>query len=296
MIWSAFRPSDDAAQYPFNIPQEALAVIALQDLARLAVDGYGDTNLSNEANSIAGEVYAGVQRFGRVPAPGGKGLMYVYETDGLGHHVLMDDANVPNLTSLPYLGWCSAFDPTYLNTRAFVLSKQNPWYFSGIYAEGLGSPHTPSGFVWPLGIITRALTATSAAETSESITTLAQTDASDGLMHESFWPDGYWLFTRADFGWANALYAELLFRSVAGFPSMQFTAYGGTVVPFERGSQTPLLVPLPVQLRNTGTIYLTLSELLERANGHTIIPGIEQYIRGTANPNGPTFHEIQDAH
>jgi hypothetical protein len=113
-------------------------------------------------------------------------------------------------------------------------------------------------------------------------------------MHESFWPDGYWLFTRADFGWANALYAELLFRSVAGFPSMQFTAYPGTIVPFERSSTTPVLVPPAVQLRNTATIYVTLADLLERANGHTIIPGIEQYIRDTANPNGPTFHEVQD--
>ncbi|HET9097314.1 MAG TPA: glycoside hydrolase family 125 protein [Candidatus Baltobacteraceae bacterium] len=294
MIWTAFRSSDDPARYPFNIPQQALIVIALQDAARLAVDGYGDANLANEANSMATQVYEGIERFGRVRTS--SGWMYAYETDGLGHALLMDDANAPDLISLPYLGWCSAYDPTYLNTRNFVLSKSNPWYFSGLYAQGLGSPHTPYGFVWPLGIIMRGLTATSQTETSESITMLAETDAADGLMHESFWPDGYWLFTRADFGWANALYAELLFRSVAGFPATRFTADGRPVVPFELFSRTPVLTSLSVQLQNTQTVYDALGDLLQQADGHTIIPNIENYMRSTANQEGPTFHEIQDAH
>lgn len=293
MIWTAFRPSDDAVHYPFNIPQEALIVIALQDLARLAVDGYGDQNLANEADSMATQVYEGIVRFGLVRAPGG-GRMYVYETDGLGNNLLMDDANLPNLTGLPYLGWCSAYDPVYLNTRNYVLSKRNPWYFVGTYAQGLGSPHTPDGFVWPLGIITRGLTATSATETSESITMLAETDAADGLMHESFWPDGYWLFTRAYFGWANALYAELLFRSVAGFPATSFTADGRPIVPFETLSATPVLTTTAVQLLNSKRLYLALGDMLEIANGRTIIPNIETYMRRTAGTDGPTFHEIND--
>lgn len=294
MIWTAFRSSDDRARYPFNIPQQALIVIALQDVARLAVDGYGDQKLANDAGSMAAQVYEGIVRFGR--AHTSKGWMYAYETDGRGNSLLMDDANAPDLLALPYLGWCSAYDPTYLNTRNFVLSKSNPWYFTGTYAQGLGSPHTPDGFVWPLGIITRGLTATSEAETSESITMLAETDAADGLMHESFWPDGYWLFTRADFGWANALYAELLFRSVAGFPATSFTASGGPIVPFETLSATPLLTSTRVQLHNSAIVYLALGDLLEQADGHTIIPNIENYMRSTANSDGPTFHEIPDSH
>ena len=31
---------------------------------------------------------------------------------------MMDDANIPNLTTLPYTDWCSGFDPTYLATPA----------------------------------------------------------------------------------------------------------------------------------------------------------------------------------
>lgn len=294
MIWTAFRPSDDATRYPYDIPQEVLCVVALQDIAQMALEGYGDRNLANEASSMANEVALGVMRYGRVYDPSKGGWVYVYETDGLGHDLFMDDANVPNLTSLPYLGWCSAYDSAYLNTRAYTLSPRNPFYFSGRYAQGLGSPHTPPGFVWPLGIIARALTATSASETAESITTLAETDSNDGLIHESFWPDAYWLFTRADFGWANALYAELIFRSIAGFPATNFTASGRPVIVEERRTVTPVLTGTLTQLHDTGMLFDALGSLLEAANGRTIIPNIEQYMERTANPNGPTFHEVQD--
>lgn len=294
MIWSAFRASDDAAVYPFNIPQQALIVIALGDAARLARDGYGDRNLANEAASIAADVYRGILIYGRVWKPQYGGWMYVYETDGMGHDLYMDDANIPNLTALPYLGWCSAYDPVYLNTRAFALSSRNPYYFSGAYAQGLGSPHTPAGFVWPLGIIARGITATSATETAEAITTLAQTDSNDGLIHESFWPDGYWLFTRADFGWANALYAELLMRSIAGFPPTQFTAYDSPIEFGETTAPTPVLTSTLEQLHNSGELYRALGELLEIANGHTIIPNVERTMQQSANPGGPVFHEIND--
>ncbi len=262
LIWGAFRPSDDPVLYRFNIPQNVIAVIALLEIQRLAVDGYGDRSLANDAAALAARVTIGIERYGRVFDPRRRVWMYAYETDGNGRFNLMDDANVPNLTTLPDLDWCSAYDPTYLNTRAFTLSMDNPWYFSGRYAEGLGSPHTPYGFVWPLGIIGRALTSTDSKEVEASITTLAETDSENGMIHESFYPDGYWRFTRAEFGWANAFYAELLFRSVAGATAPMF-ADGGVVLPFERRSPTPaVLVPEIVQIDNTADIVGTLGRLL----------------------------------
>lgn len=262
LIWGAFRPSDDAVQYRFNIPQNALAVVALRDIATLATDGYRDDNLANEATSIAAAVQIGIERYGTVVDATTGRLMYAYEVDGYGRANLMDDANIPNLTTLPYIGWCSPYDPLYLQTRAFALSARNPWYFSGTYGAGLGSPHTPYGFIWPLGIIGRALTATGSAEVDESITTLAETDSQDGLIHESFYPDGYWRYTRAEFGWANALYAELIFRSVAGFGAVPFVGDGLTIAPFEREDPTPTLTPPLVQLENAGAIQDSLAQLL----------------------------------
>jgi meiotically up-regulated gene 157 (Mug157) protein len=262
MIWTAFRPSDDAVQYRYNIPQNALAVVALRDLAILAVDGYGDTNLANEANSIAAAVQLGIERYGVVWNPSHGARIYAYEVDGNGHANLMDDANIPNLTTLPYIGWCSSGGRLYLDTRTFTLSRSDPWYFSGTYATGLGSPHTPYGFVWPLGIVGRALTATSSSEVAESITTLAETDSKDGLIHESFNPNGYWRYTRAEFGWANALSAELIFRSVAGFNAVPFVGDDLTIVPFEHPIPTPTLATPTVQLENAGAIVDSLGQLL----------------------------------
>jgi meiotically up-regulated gene 157 (Mug157) protein len=294
MIWTAFRASDDPVEYHFNIPEEATAAIALQEIAQLAIAGYGDTNLANEANSMAVEVATGVLTYGRVWNSSIGGWMYVYETDGLGHDVFMDDANIPNLTSLPYLGWSSAYDPAYLNTRAYVLSKQNPWYFTGIYASGLGSPHTPQGFVWPLGIIARALTATSSLEVSASITTLAETDSEEGLIHESFDPDAYWVYTRAYFGWGNALYAELLFRSVAGFAAIPFPPYG-TAVAFQRVTPTPTLTTMYTQLIDTTILYRTLSDLLEEAGGKSTIPRMRTMLQRQGPHPAIQWRQLEDS-
>ncbi len=140
MIWSAFRPSDDAVRYAFNVPANALAVVALRDIVQLAQDGYGDAHLAEVAQSVGARAQVGIERYGRFYNADRHAWMYAYETDGYGHYNLMDDANIPNLTTLPYIDWCSAFDATYLATRKFALSMDNPYYFSGRYAQGLGSP------------------------------------------------------------------------------------------------------------------------------------------------------------
>ncbi len=266
MIWGAFRPSDDPVEYRFNIPQNAMAVVALRDIVQLARDGYRDQMLAGRAQALATRVQSGLQRYGRFFDPNRRVWMYAYETDGFGKYNLMDDANIPNLTTLPYFDWCSSFDSTYLATRAFTLSMDNPFYFSGRYAQGLGSPHTPYGYIWPLGIIGRALTATSSAEVATAITTLAETDGESGLIHESFYPDGYWRYTREEFGWANALGAELFFRSLAGESATQF-AWNGPVLPYERRSQTPTLVPFFTQIENAAEITVTLGRLLHSTGG-----------------------------
>jgi uncharacterized protein len=266
MIWGAFRPSDDPVQYRFNIPQNALAVVALRDIEQLAM-GYGDRELAENARALGARVETGILEYGRFYDTTRRAWMYAFETDGLGHYNLMDDANIPNLTTLPYIDWSSAFDPGYLATRGFALSMDNPFYFSGKYATGLGSPHTPYGFVWPLGIIGRALTATSSQEVAEAITTLAETDSESGMIHESFYPDGYWRFTRPEFGWANALYAELLFRSLAGDSATQFAA-GGPILPLQTRTPTPRLVLTPLlQLQNAAELNATLGRMLHEGGG-----------------------------
>lgn len=260
MIWSAFRPSDDAVTYRYNIPQQMMALVALAQLADLVRDGYNDASLAKEAADVAAAVERGIEQYGRY-YDFRTGWTYVYETDGEGHILRMDDANLPDLLAIPFLGYQSSRNAEYLNTRRYILSPANPYYYRGRYASGLGSPHTPAGWVWPLGIITRALTATSSAETAENITMLAETDSNDFLIHESFDPNAYWRFTRAEFGWANAFYAELIFRSVAGFPAIDYAPSTG-IISFEPTSQTPTLTSPIVQLENQGSIVAALGDLL----------------------------------
>ena len=262
LIWCAFRSSDDPVQYRYNIAQNIIAAVALREIEHLAIDGYNDTKLASDAEAVANPLIVGITRYGIFFNTKRGVWMYAYETDGDGNYNLMDDANLPNLTSIPEFDWVSPYDPAYVNTRDFTLSMDNPWFFSGKYAEGLGSPHTPYGFVWPLGILARAITSTDSNEVLQSITTLAETDSENGLIHESFYPDGYWRFTRTEFGWGNALYAELLFRSLAGYPTTPFV-HNGTIAPLEQRLHTPVLVPPIEQMENTAAIVGTLGRLLD---------------------------------
>ncbi len=263
MIWCAFRPSDDAVAYRFNIPQQIVAVIALRELVVLAREGYGDYPLASRAQTISDQIESGVERYGRF-YDFRHGWMYVYETNAEGRVLLIDDANLPNLLSIPYFGYRNNADPLYASTRAFVLSAADPYYHRGRYASGLGSAHTPPGWIWPLGIITRALTAQARQETLESVTDLAETDSETGLIHESFYPDGYWRYTREEFGWANALYAELIFRSVAGFSDTNFTT-PHRIFGLEPRSITPRLTTPEVQLEDASRAGSALTPTLARA-------------------------------
>lgn len=261
LIWGAFRPSDDPVQYRFNIPQNMIAVVALREIRELALYGYGDRQLADKALAVEQSVMQAIQHYGIVFDEPSRTWIYAYETDGYGRYNMMDDANIPNLTTLPYINWSSAYYRVYRDTRHFTLSTRNPWYFRGRYAEGLGSPHTPYGFVWPLGIIGEAITDTNRATIDNWITTLAETDSEAGMIHESFYADGYWKFTRQEFGWANALYAELIFRTLAGFETTPFIREG-VALPFQRRMTTPTLVPLEDQLQNSAILYGTLGRLL----------------------------------
>jgi meiotically up-regulated gene 157 (Mug157) protein len=263
MIWSAFRPSDDPVTYRFNVPQNAMAVVAMRLLARFARVAFDDDALAKRATALAEAVQSGVLRYGKVYSRK-YGWMYVYETDGYGHNTIMDDANIPNLTAMPYYGWCSSADSVYQDTRTFTLSFDDPYYYSGKFATGLGSPHTPKGWVWPLGIIGAALTTTSRQEVVDAINMLDKSDTLNGLMHESVNPNDPSEYTRPEFGWANAFWADLLFRTVAGYPAipigLERTASSG-----ERESDTPTITPPATQISDRAEIVRALGQLLQDA-------------------------------
>jgi len=211
LIHSAFRPSDDACVYPFLIPANLYAVVALRQLAEILSTVLSEQKLAGECRTLAQEISVAVNTYGKALV-GRYGLVYAYEVDGFGNKLFMDDANVPSLLSLPYLGCCTENDPVYRRTRAFILSGHNPYFFRGRAAEGIGGPHIGANMIWPLGIIVRALTSTDEKEILNCLRMLKNTHAGTGFMHEAFDKDDPKRFTRSWFAWANTMFGELIVK------------------------------------------------------------------------------------
>ena len=211
MTWSGFRPSDDRCVYGYLVPSNMMAVCALKKAAELLNAGYEDTRLESECRSLAFDIDEGIKAHG-VYEHEKFGKIYAYEVDGKGDVRLMDDANSPSLLSAPYLGYAEKDDEIYLNTRKFILSQSNPWYFEGSVAKGVGSPHTGLDKIWHIALTMQALTSLDEAEIKECINMLTTTHAGTFLMHESFNKNDDTDFTRPWFAWANSLFAELMIR------------------------------------------------------------------------------------
>lgn len=209
MTWSGFRPSDDACQYGYLIPANMMAAVVLGRMEEILRTHYSDQILADEASTLRQQITEGINKYGIVEHPL-YGRIYAYETDGLGNYNLMDDANVPSLLSIPYLGYAECDDPIYCNTRRFVLSKHNPYFYEGKCAKGIGSPHTAEGYIWHIGLIMQGLTSVDDTERKVILKTLIDTDADTGFMHEGFDANDPARFTRSWFAWANSLFSELV--------------------------------------------------------------------------------------
>ncbi len=205
MVWNGYRPSDDVCDYGYLVPANMFAAVVLRWLESHA-ERTGILSEKERISALRGQIEDGLQKFAVYDHPD-FGKIYAYETDGLGHFNIMDDANVPSLLSLPYLGYCRKDDPIYLNTRRFILSRANPYYFDGKIARGVGSPHTPDKYIWHIGIVMQLLTSDDKAEREECFRTLLNTDAGCKVMHEGFHCDDASHYTRPWFCWANTLFA-----------------------------------------------------------------------------------------
>ena len=213
MTWSGFRPSDDACAYGYLVPSNMFAVVVLGYGEQIARKVYADDALAQRAADLRAEIDAGIAAHALYEHDK-VGPIYAYETDGMGHYNLMDDANVPSLLSIAYLGYAAADDPLYVNTRRFVLSEHNPYYHEGEHARGIGSPHTPAGYIWPISLCMQGLTSNDMGEMDALVDMLERTDAGTEYMHEGFNPDDPQQFTRPWFAWANSLFGEFLLKWV----------------------------------------------------------------------------------
>jgi meiotically up-regulated gene 157 (Mug157) protein len=185
------------------------AVVVLNYIEKIFTSVLDDADIAGRAKSLREEINAGIENHGMVKDANGNDI-YAYEVDGLGNATLMDDSNVPNLISAPYLGYVSEDDERYIATRKALLSDQNPYYFEGKYAKGIGSSHTPDGYVWPIAIAMEGLTTTDRDEKLRILNLLTSIDAGTGFMHEGVDVNNPNNYTREWFSWANMMFCELV--------------------------------------------------------------------------------------
>ena len=213
LIVSSFRPSDDATTFDFLVPSNFFAVTSLRKAAEILTTVNKDRELAGECRALADEVESALRQYAVVEHPK-YGKIYAFEVDGFGNTYLMDDSNAPSLLSMAYLGDVDVNDPIYQNTRRFVWSEDNPYFFKGTAGEGIGGPHVGYDMVWPMSIMMKAFTSSDDAEIKWCVETLMKTDAGTGFMHESFHKDNPEKFTRAWFAWQNTLFGELILKLI----------------------------------------------------------------------------------
>ena len=213
LIVSSFRPSDDATTFDFLVPSNFFAVTSLRKAAEILDSVNHEKELAAECRALADEVEKALKKHAIVKHPK-YGKIYAFEVDGFGNAYLMDDSNAPSLLSMAYLGDVDADDPIYRNTRRFVWSEDNPYFFKGTAGEGIGGPHIGYDMIWPMSIMMKAFTSDDDAEIKWCIETLMTTDAGTGFMHESFHKDNPEKFTRAWFAWQNTLFGELILELI----------------------------------------------------------------------------------
>lgn len=213
LIVSSFRPSDDATTLNFLIPSNLFAITSLKQLAEISTQVTKNSKFASECLTLANEVQEAVNKYAILDHLN-YGKIYAFEIDGFGNQLFMDDANVPSLLALPYLGCVGKNEPVYQHTRKFVWSLDNPYFFKGTAGEGIGGPHIGFDMVWPMSIIMKAMTSSDDAEVKSCVKMLRDTDGDTGFMHESFHKDNPKNFTRAWFAWTNTLFGELILKLV----------------------------------------------------------------------------------
>jgi len=209
MTWSGFRPSDDRCTFGYLVPSNMFAVVALHYLEEIYTTLFDDPELVNRIRQLRGNIKQGIADYAVVSNKAGESV-FAYEVDGFGNASIMDDSNVPSLMSAPYLGYCDKEDPLYLATRRTLLSDENPFFYKGQYAKGIGSSHTPENYVWPIAMAIEGLTTNDKSEKERILDTLVACDGGTNLMHEGFDVNNPDNFTREWFSWANMMFCELV--------------------------------------------------------------------------------------
>jgi meiotically up-regulated gene 157 (Mug157) protein len=230
LIRSAFRPSDDATIFGFLIPANAMMSVELARTAALLksvamgkIRNNGRLlNLADMLTSRSESIKKGIYDHAVVPHKT-FGDVFAFEIDGYGSYLLMDDANIPSLLSLPLLGFVDQTDSIYQNTRRMVLSQpHNPYYLRGEEFQGIGGPHVGLRNAWPMSLLVQAMTSDDEREIMECINAVKNVSLM-GLINESVDVRlGASTITRSWFAWANSVFAQTILHLAEKKPALIF--------------------------------------------------------------------------
>ncbi|KAK6356264.1 hypothetical protein TWF718_000634 [Orbilia javanica] len=222
LIRSAFRPSDDACILQYFIPGNAFMSVELGRLSKLLADAK-KPEYSKYASDWSKSIAEGIKAHGIVDDPV-FGKVYAYEVDGYGSRIMMDDANLPSLLSLPKLGWTTVNDPIYQNTRKMILSREgNPFFLEGPVFKGIGGPHIGLKHAWPMSLLMQAMTSDDDKEIMAAIDAV-KTVSRFGLINESVNVNRKGDYTRSWFAWANSVFAQAILDLAKRKPHLIFGA------------------------------------------------------------------------
>lgn len=220
LIRSAFRPSDDATNLGFFIPANAMMAVELKKTAEMLAAA-GKPKVGDELKARGESIEKGVWEHGVVEHKKW-GSVFAFEVDGYGSAIMMDDANVPSLLALPYLGFVRREERTYQNTRKMILSKNgNPYFLQGKAFKGIGGPHIGLNNAWPMSLLVQAMTSDDDDEIAELLEAVKKASPL-GLVHESVNVERITDYTRSWFAWANSVFAQTILDIAERKPHLLF--------------------------------------------------------------------------
>ena len=191
-----------------NDSDYATKIVVMDNLREIAEEVYKDQELAKEAGDLSKEIREAVEKYAIVA--GEAKDFYAYEVDGFGQYNVMDDANLPSLLSMPYIGYCDKENERYQNTRGMVLSERNSYYFPGKVLTGIGSQHTDTRYVWSMSLCMQGITSDNKEEKEAIFKMLENSDGGTNLMYESIFADDDTKYTRPWFSWANSVFCEFV--------------------------------------------------------------------------------------
>ncbi|OJA20895.1 hypothetical protein AZE42_00869 [Rhizopogon vesiculosus] len=207
MVGTHHRPSDDLSTFAFLTPANAMLSVQLTNLATILDQAKIAPNVSTQAKYWSKTIEEAIWEHSVVDD------IFAYETNGLGSRYVMDDANVPSLLSLPYLGFLDMNHHAYVKTKGILMSRGNPYYAKGKNFFGIG----------PMSQITNVFGTNDDQEILTSLYTIVNNTGGLGLIHESINIYNDSDYTRPWFAWANSYFAEMLLDLAQRKPHLIFT-------------------------------------------------------------------------